>query len=83
MVCNLLTTRGYTVLLSTHNPEHALHYAHRVLALQGGHIAADGPTETALTPQLLQTLYGIQAILAEVPTDRGTVRSLIVTEDME
>ena len=78
-----LTARGYTVLLSTHNPEHALHYAHRVLALQDGHIAADGPTETALTPQLLQTLYGIQAILAEVPTDRGTVRSLIVTEDME
>ena len=78
-----LTMRGYTVLLSTHNPEHALHYAHRVLALQDGHIAADGPTETALTPQLLQTLYGIQAILAEVPTDRGTVRSLIVTEDME
>ena len=78
-----LAARGYTVLLSTHNPEHALHYAHRVLALQGGHIAADGPTETALTPQLLQTLYGIQAILAEVPTDRGTVRSLIVTEDME
>ena len=78
-----LTARGYTVLLSTHNPEHALRYAHRVLALQGGHIAADGPTETALTPQLLQTLYGIQAILAEVPTDRGTVRSLIVTEDME
>ena len=78
-----LAARGYTVLLSTHNPEHALHYAHRILALQGGHIAADGPTETALTPQLLQTLYGIQAILAEVPTDRGTVRSLIVTEDME
>ena len=78
-----LTARGYTVLLSTHNPEHALHYAHRVLALQGGHIAADGPTETALTPQLLQTLYGIQAILAEVPADHGTVRSLIVTEDME
>ena len=78
-----IPARGYTVLLSTHNPEHALHYAHRVLALQDGHIAADGPTETALTPQLLQTLYGIQAILAEVPTDRGTVRSLIVTEDME
>ena len=78
-----LTARGYTVLLSTHNPEHALRYAHRILALQGGHIAADGPTETALTPQLLQTLYGIQAILAEVPTDRGMVRSLIVTEDME
>ena len=36
-----------------------------------------------LTPQLLQTLYGIQAILAEVPTDHGTGRSLIVTEDME
>ena len=30
-----LTTRGYTVLLSTHNPEHALHYAlRRCAALQ-------------------------------------------------
>lgn len=27
-----LTARGYTVLLSTHNPEHALRYAHRILA---------------------------------------------------
>ena len=76
-----LTARGYTVLLSTHNPEHALRYAHRVLALQDGRAIADGATETALTAELLQVLYGIRTTIAEVPTDVGTFRSLIVTED--
>ncbi len=76
-----LTEHGYTVLLSTHNPEHALRYAHRVLALQDGRAIADGAAETALTAELLQELYGIRAAIAEVPTDVGTFRSLIVTED--
>ena len=70
-----LTARGYTVLLSTHNPEHALHYAHRVLALQGGHIAADGPTETALTPGTFDTAFSTRTLQA--------AQLMPVTEDME
>ena len=58
---------GYTVLLSTHNPQHALWYADRVLALHNGSVAALGPVDTTLTPALFETLYGTQAELYETP----------------
>ena len=56
-----LADGGYTILLSTHNPEHALHYATQVLALQNGRVIADGVTADTLTPELLAWLYGIHA----------------------
>lgn len=76
-----LTRQGYTVLLSTHNPEHALRYAHRVLALQAGRVLADDAAEAALTPALIEQLYGIHADIAEIPTPTGLVRGLVVTEE--
>ena len=48
-----LTEQGYTVLLSTHDPEHALRFATHVLALHGGTVAACGPVEEMLTEELL------------------------------
>jgi ABC-type cobalamin/Fe3+-siderophores transport system ATPase subunit len=62
-----LARDGYTVLLSTHNPQHALWYADRVLALRDGKVAAFGPTAEVLTPQLLGALYGTQTALYETP----------------
>ena len=62
-----LARYGYTVLLSTHNPQHALWYADRVLALSDGSVAAQGPVEQALTPALLNTLYGTRVDLYETP----------------
>lgn len=54
-----LARDGYTVLLSTHNPQHALSYADRVLALANGSLAADGPAGAVLSPALIHTLYGV------------------------
>ena len=54
-----LTREGYTVLLSTHDPQHALTYADRILALSGGTLIADGAPRDALTPALIHTLYGV------------------------
>lgn len=62
-----LTAEGYTVLLSTHNPQHALWYADRVLALKDGCVAAFGPVEETLTPTLLETLYGTKAEIFDTP----------------
>jgi len=59
-----LADDGYTVLLSTHNPQHALWYADSVLALLGGKVEAFGGTEV-ITPELIKRLYNIEITFAE------------------
>ncbi len=66
-----LTKDDYTVLLCTHNPQHALWFADETLALKNGAIAACGETAKQLTPALLNTLYGTSFRLLE--TDGGPV----------
>ena len=66
-----LTASGYGVLLSTHNPQHALSYADRIIALHEGEVAADGRPGDALTPELIERLYGVRVLFAD--TDGGRV----------
>ena len=49
------------MLLSTHNPQHALSFSNQVLALFDGCVAAFGETGQVLTPELIRLLYGIDA----------------------
>lgn len=58
-----LVRDGYTVVLSTHNPQHALWYADRVLALLCGEVAAYGTPESVVDAGLLHQLYGVQVQL--------------------
>lgn len=66
-----LAREGYTVLLSTHNPQHALTFADRVLALCDGTVEAHGAAKEVLTPELLKKLYRIDVTFAE--TEGGSV----------
>lgn len=68
-----LAHQGYTVLLSTHNPQHALQFADRVLALSGGKLFADGATVAVLTPELIEKLYGVKALFADTAAGRVLV----------
>ncbi|MBQ1821382.1 MAG: ABC transporter ATP-binding protein [Clostridia bacterium] len=63
-----LSREGYSVLLSTHNPQHALWYADRVLALKDGRVAALGPAHETLTETLLEALYGTRVTLTDSQT---------------
>lgn len=51
---------GCTVIVSLHQVEMAIRYCPRVVALHQGQVVYDGPS-SALTPQLLRELYGMQA----------------------
>lgn len=66
-----LAERGYTVILSTHDPQHALRFSQRVLALRDGQVAAFGDTREVLTESLLERLYGVDAALLD--TEHGPV----------
>jgi phosphonate transport system ATP-binding protein len=50
---------GVTVLVSLHQVDYAFAYCPRTIALRGGVVVHDGPTQE-LTPQRLRDLYGTQ-----------------------
>lgn len=60
-----LKKEGYAVLLSTHNPQQALLYSDRLIALKNGTIIADGAPMEALDSELIERLYGIKADVKE------------------
>lgn len=53
-----LAADGMTVLVTTHQPEHALLLGARVVAIAGGRIAASGAAHDVLQPAMLSALYG-------------------------
>lgn len=63
-----LAEDGYTVILSTHNPQHALTFATRLLALKDGAVATWGDPRRVLTPSLVEQLYGVRADLIDTAT---------------
>ena len=49
------------VLLSTHQPEHALRIADRIALLGNGHLLGVGAPQVTATPDNLAALYGVSA----------------------
>lgn len=72
-----LADDGYTILLSTHNPDHALHFATDVLALRRPGEYTFGAAEAVLTERLIGEIYGLSVTVAAVDTPRGAVRSCV------
>jgi iron complex transport system ATP-binding protein len=54
---------GRGVVLTLHDLGLALRLADRVLVLSEGRVLADGPPQTALTPEVLRQAYGVEARL--------------------
>ena len=59
--------RGAGVLLTLHDLDLAARVADRILVLSDGRILADGAPATALTPALLERVYGVRADVAVTP----------------
>lgn len=61
-----LSAGGYSVIFSTHEPNQAFRYATKVLALKDGRVLTFGPPSDVLTPELLETLYGVPVAVTNV-----------------
>ncbi len=72
-----LTSQGYLVLLTTHNPEHALLYADKALVLNKGVVIEYGPPNTVLTPELIETIYGVKVEMRRLVTAKGKTSILL------
>jgi len=72
-IIKALCNDGYTVLLSTHNPDVAFQYANRAVMLLDGRAIADGPPRDVLTEQLISTAYQMFVELQTLSTSTGPV----------
>jgi iron complex transport system ATP-binding protein len=73
-----LAASGIGVLLSTHDPDHAFICADRVAMLHEGRLARSGAPATAVTPDSLREIYGVEVAVVRVPVGDGTERSVCV-----
>ncbi len=65
-----LARGGYTIIQSTHNPEQAMLYADRVIALHRGEIVGDGAPKDVMDAALMETLYGIGVRSVDLEEER-------------
>ena len=72
-----MTQAGYTILFSTHNPEHALQYATHVLVIKNHVITANGVTDGTLDESLIRDVYGLETRIVQVPVSGSTVKSCV------
>ncbi|WP_077964690.1 ABC transporter ATP-binding protein [Ensifer adhaerens] len=61
-----LATRGLSVVLSTHNPDHAFLVADRVALLHASKLNALGSPSHVLTPAALKQLYDIDVVIGSI-----------------
>ncbi|MDO4518137.1 MAG: ABC transporter ATP-binding protein [Bacillota bacterium] len=78
-----MAEQGYTILLSTHNPEHALQYATHVLAIKDHRVLAAGKAEETLTEELIKEIYGLEIKILEARIGNKLVRSCIPVGSVE
>ncbi|MEV5412175.1 ABC transporter ATP-binding protein [Thermopolyspora sp. NPDC052614] len=61
-----MSRRGHTVLMTTHQPDHALRGAHRAVLLCDGRVVANGKPAEVLTAATLSDVYGTPIQIASV-----------------
>lgn len=69
----ILASQGYAVILSTHNPEHALLYANRVLVLFEKEVLRFGVPQEMLTEEVLGQIFRVKVHLSKISTGTQTV----------
>ena len=68
-----LTAAGYTVIQSTHNPEQAFLFSHKVVAMKEGRVLAEGAPSQVVTEELMASLYGADIRVCSLFDDRVRV----------
>ena len=78
-----MAQQGYTILMSTHNPEHVLQYATHVIAIKDHRILAQGSARDVMDEALIKELYGLDARILEVQDGGQTIRSCVPVNTSE
>ena len=76
-----LARAGMAVIMVTHDPDHALYCADRVVVMQEGSILLDGSPDEAITTETLQRIYQTHVQVLDVTLSDGRVKRTCVPFD--
>ena len=76
-VAALAREDGLAVLMTTHQPDHALLAADEVAVLHGGRMIGPAPPEALITPERLREAYGIAVAIGEIGEAGGRRRACV------
>ncbi len=60
-ITNLARREGMIVLIALHDLNHALRYCEHTIVIAGGEMAVSGQTSAVITPDMLRTIYKVEA----------------------
>lgn len=68
-----LAAEGYTVIQTTHDPEHTYMFSDRVMALKNGRVLTFGSPQEVLNQTTISALYGVDVHVSSLFDDRVRV----------
>ena len=71
-----LAKKGYCIVMSTHSPEHPVSIGSKVLLMKNGTVAGFGPPARVITPENLQSVYGIEMDVIAIQDRYGVKRTI-------
>lgn len=72
-----LAAGGYTIILSTHNPEHALLFADKSFVMQNGEFVAAGASTEVLNEDMMRKLYGVEVKILSTKINEEEARVFV------
>ncbi len=68
-----LSREGYTIVQTTHDPEHAYAFSDRILTLKDGEVFRAGRPEEVIVPDVISELYGMDVEISSLYEDKVRV----------
>lgn len=68
-----LAEQGYLIIMSSHNPEHAIFYAKQVLLMKAGKIIEFGKPREVISEEILEKIYGVKVKIFDVLNKKARV----------
>ena len=73
-----LTHAGTSVIMVTHDPDHALFCADKVVVMHQGRILAEGEPDMVMTDECLHTIYDTRARIMDIQLPGGRVAKVCI-----
>lgn len=71
LFADLNASSGRTIVAVLHDLNHAARYASHLIVMRAGQIFAQGPPAEIVTPEMIATVFGIEALVIEDPLNGG------------